>query len=459
MNPRRLIPYLLIFLVMVGAYVGLKWREAQRAARKERAKKIFHLKETEISALSLIRGPKVVSLAKKQKIWYLTAPLDTKADQTITDSVVGTLVRLRTERDLGVEKDLKPYGLKNPGLVVKFTAQGKPHQLAVGAKVPGGESYYVLKDHDPRLLMISRGSKDTLDRSLLALRDKTLLSFISSEVEGLKIVTGKKTTADLKQAGPGQWRWVGRPHFKVRGDKVDKLLRDLQLAQAKNFVEPPPKNLRPLGLVPRRRTVVTVITSKGNQTLLLGAKKDDTVYARKGDKGPIMLVEASLPDEITKTLASLEDRRLWSGAIPRVHQVIWGPPGKTWIAKKNKESWQITGPDQAATKQPAVRLEMALWDFQKLEALKTLTKAGAAGSPAYLVELRGRDGKPLFHLEEIGSQGKKTVKVVTRTGAKIVAALVRQKPFKEWQDEMKRLTASAKKQQTPEKGKSAKSKP
>ena len=188
-------------------------------------------------------------LVKKDGVWSLTAPLNTKADQTVVDSMLTTLARLRMERDLGVEKDLKPFGLDKPGLVVKFTAQGQPHQLVIGAKVPGDQNYYVLRDQDPHLLTISMGSKDSLDRQLLALRDKTVLPFIMGEVKGLK-VKSPKTVVALEKTGPQTWGWVGRPDFRVRGDRVEKLLRDLHIARAKNFIEPPPKKLEALGLVP-----------------------------------------------------------------------------------------------------------------------------------------------------------------------------------------------------------------
>ena len=41
MTPRRLIPYLVIFLVLAGVYVGLHWRREWQAARDEEAKKVF----------------------------------------------------------------------------------------------------------------------------------------------------------------------------------------------------------------------------------------------------------------------------------------------------------------------------------------------------------------------------------------------------------------------------------
>ena len=454
MTPRRLIPYVVIFLILVGTYAGLRWRQEQQVARDEQAKKVFHLKETDISDLSLVRGKDEVRLVKKDQVWRLTAPLDTKADQTIVDSMLTTLVRLREERDLGEEKNLKPFGLDKPGLVVKFTALGQPHQLAIGAKAPGDHNYYVLRDHDPRLLTISAGGKDSLDRQLLALRDKTLLAFIAGEVKGLRVKT-PKTKVALEKTGPQTWRWVGRSDFRVRGDRVEKLVRDIHIARAKKFLEPPPKKLTALGLLPDQRTEITVTTPAGAQTLWLGTKKDDAVYARIGAGGPVVLVEAALASEVDKTLATLKDRRLWSGAILAVHQVVWGPPGKTWTARKDQDTWKITGPDQAATQQPAVRLEMALWNFQKLEGESVPSSSPAAKGPStFVLELRDQAGKPLLNLEEVGAQEKDRLKVRTGEGKSAVTALIPRAPFRQWQEEMHRLTVTAKKAQ--EKGGSGK---
>ena len=185
-------------------------------------------------------------------------------------------------------------------------------------------------------------------------------------------------------------------------------------------------------------------TSAGDQTLWLGAKKDDAVYARLGAGGAVVLVDAALAGEVAKTLASLEDHRLWSGAIAAVHQVVWGPPGKTWTARKDQESWKITGPDQAATQQPAARLEMALWNFQKLEGEKIKPpKDAPKGPPVFVLELLDQAGKPLLHLEEVGAQGKDHLAVRTGEGKATATALIPQAPFRQWQAEMQRLTVAA----------------
>jgi hypothetical protein len=209
-------------------------------------------------------------------------------------------------------------------------------------------------------------------------------------------------------------------------------------------LEPIPKKLEPLGLDPDRRTEITVATSAGDLTLWLGAKKDDAVYARQGAGGAVVLVDASLADEAAKTLASLEDHRLWSGAIAAVHQVVWGPPGKTWTARKDQGSWKITGPDQAATQQPAARLEMALWNFQKLEGEKIKPpKEAPKGPPVFVLELLDQAGKSLLHLEEIGAKGKDRPAVRTGEGKSTTIAFIPLAPFRQWQAEMQRLTVAA----------------
>ena len=184
-------------------------------------------------------------------------------------------------------------------------------------------------------------------------------------------------------------------------------------------------------------------TPAGDQILRLGAKKDDVVYARMGAAGPVVLLDAALADEVDKTLKSLEDRRLWSGAIPAVHQVVWGPPGQTWTARKDQDTWKFTGPDQAATQQPAARLEMALWNFQKLESEKTLPRAPPEEPPGLYPGTPGPGRQAPSAPGGGGTQGKDHLVVRTREGESAVTVLVPQASFRQWQEEMHRLTATA----------------
>ncbi len=441
MNPRRLIPYVIILLILAGAYIGLQWRQGRQEVREQEAKKVFKVQEQEITALALIRGNEAVRLAKKDHDWQLLAPLTTLADQATVDAMLVTLAKLQRERDLGVQKDLKTFGLDKPQLVVEFTAQGKTYRLALGNQVPGARDYYALKDQEPNVLLISTSSKDSLDRNLPALRDKTLLAFDPGEVKAVKLGDGK-TRVELEKTGPQAWRWVGREAFKVRPDRVDALLRQLHAARIKEFPEQLPKNYRSLGLAPRARVEVTLVTAKGSETLLLGTVSDRGVYARKGADGPVVLVDQSLPEGMAKAASSLEDRRLWGGPVTEAAKVIWGPPGKSWTAKKAKDFWELKGPDGAEVKQPAARLELALWKLQNLEYGSLLKRASrrAPGKEAFVLEVFDGADKPLFRAEESGRRGDQ-VELKAQKGDKTLAALAPAKAFSEIQSDLARLTA------------------
>lgn len=444
MNPRRLIPYAIVFLVLVAAYGGLLWYQGRRLTQEQQAKKIFQVKEDDVTEMSLTKGKEEIRLVKKGRDWNLAKPLESRADQTTVDAMLVSLANLQKERDLGPQADLKNFGLATPFLVLSFTVQGRPHRLVMGNKAPGGRSYYVLKDQDPDVLLISIGSKDALDRPIVTLRDKTLLTFISREVKAITIKTGKGEV-QLERTGPQAWRRAGREGFRVRPDRVEKLLRELNASRIKDFLTETPKDLQAAGLAPQPQVEVTVVTEKGPETLGLGAKKDGGVYARRGTGGQLVLVDPDLPGEITKILSSLEERRLFTGVLLEVEKVVWGPSSQAWVAVKDKDFWKMTGPGQAEVRQPAARLEMALWNFQNLEYSRVLPPAGTpAGKDAFKVELFGRDGKLLFSLEDLGLKGPGEREVLTRVGDKTTVAAIDPKKLAQWQEEMTRLTVPPK---------------
>lgn len=437
MSPRRLLPYLVVFLVLVGTYAGLRWHQAQKEAQEERAKQVFGLKADEISSLTLKRDQADVQLTRQGAIWEIIKPLKTRADATAVGDLVKALAQLKAERDLG-PGDLKGFGLIKPGLLISFTAGGQPHQLALGNPAPGGRGFYVRKDDGPNILLIAAGIRDSLDQPLDTLRDKTLWAIDPSQVKSFKIRTGK-TQVSLAKSDAGTWRWEGRPDFLVRPDRVEQLLRRLSEARITGF-PPAPKDLQTAGLAPQAQTEVSVATPERGQTLFIGARIKEGCYARVGDQGPLVQVGLPVPDEIAQTIPILEDRRLWSGAFMEVRKVVWGMPGKTWTATKEMNSWNLTGPDKAEVKQSAPRVEMALVNFQNLEYSSLLPQAGTPGKEAFTLEFFDEAGKSLFRLDELGRSGQAGIAVRTKTGDTVVAAVVPQQNFTRWQEEMGRLT-------------------
>uniref|UniRef100_A0A7C5ALU0 DUF4340 domain-containing protein n=1 Tax=Desulfobacca acetoxidans TaxID=60893 RepID=A0A7C5ALU0_9BACT len=461
MNPRRLLPLLGLFLLLAGAYYVLDWYQAKKSRDQEEANKVFRLKEEEISQILLKREGQEIRLVKEGGDWHLTQPLTERADGVTLSSLLSTLAHLRPDRDLGEQQDLKTFGLEAPSLVLSFKAGEQSHTLALGRKTPGEQGYYARRDEDRRVLVISSSSKESLDRPLSALRDRSVFDFFPDKVKSFKVKRGD-ILWDLEKTDKG-WRWKGRESVKIHAERVERLLRYLSLARVKEFAADSPKDLRPYGLAPPALEL-TVVTEKGEQALFLGARKKEECYARRGAKGPVFLVEDLLLDFFTSPLESvaglksnpqwahlrgtfpqyLEDRRLWPGEVAKVACFTWGPPGKTWTASKDKDFYQLSGPEQKQLRQPAVRVELALLKLRDLEGEHLGPAASPLPAATYVVDLKDAEGKLLFRLEETGQKTGQSgqVEVNFTLGEEAPKrAVISQEAYRQWQKDLEQLTS------------------
>ncbi len=444
MTPRRLIPFLIVFLVLAGAYTLVQWRQVRRETREEAAKKLFTVKEGDIHAITLRRGQEEISLVKQGDQWQVVKPITAKADPVAVDSMLSTLAYLEKTRDVGALKDLQNFGLTQPGLVVEFTGDRATHRLAIGAKTPGDLGYYALADQDPKVLIISANNKESLDRGLAALRDRTIFAFNPDQVKALKIRRGS-TLVDLERTGPQSWRWVGRDQFQVRRDRVEAMLRQLHFTRIRDFVAEAPKDLRAYGLAPSPATEVTVVLQDRQETLALGKKFQKDYYARKDATGPVVLVDENLNRQLTESLAALEERRLWPGQIDEVHKMMWGAPPNLWEAVKDKDFFKLAGPEKESLQKPTVQVEMALVKLQQLEYSSLKPQANPApAKPAYSLDLFDDSGKELFSLAETGRPQAGTVEVLLKSGDKTQTAVISQAAFEDWQASMQGLASKGK---------------
>jgi hypothetical protein len=440
MTPRRLWAFLAVFLAVAAAYFLMTWREQRQEQAKQAAQRLYQVKDSDITTLNLKRVGASIHLEKKGDLWEITKPIQAKADKDTVASLLLTLASLNKERDLGEEKDLQPFGLKNPAFMVEFTAGGKAYQLSVGNATPGKQGYYALADQKKDLVIIKSADKEALDRPLTAFRDKTLFAFSLGKVNAVKIRLDSRQV-ELEKKAPNTWKWVGREGVKVRADRVDSLLRRLDMARIKDFVAESPnaKELSDYGLA-KPLGAITLAEEKSSECLFLGVSQRQDLYARRGSAGPVFLVEERLKQDLEQALGKLEDRRLWSGDVALVHKVTWGPPDKAWTAFKEEKGWKLTGPGQESLTQPGLRLEMALQKFQDLEYARLAPQAWPPEPQAYLFELRGADDQVLVRLTSAGRPEKDQVAVSVEHPGTADRALVSLKAYQDWQADWARLT-------------------
>jgi hypothetical protein len=456
-TPRRLVPILAVFVVLAALYFALDWHQARKTRQEEEAKKLFAVKEAEINAITLKRPTGEIRLVKEGKDWRLAQPLKDQADAVALTSLVNTLAGLRFLRDLGPEKDVKPFGLDQPALILSFTAGETSHTLSLGAKAPGGQGWYARRDQDPRVLLIDAAAKETLDRPLADLRNRALFDFLVENVKALRVKT--RAGVVVLEKKDGAWQWQGRENVKVQADRLGSLLRFVSMARVKEFVADAPKDLKTYGLEPPALDI-TVVTDKGEQRLMLGARLKDRCFARRGDQAPVVLMENLLLDLFTTPLEKLaavkenpqwnqvrgafpfylEDRRLWTGEAKDVASLTWGAPEKTWTGARDKDFFNLRGPGEQEVRQPALRVELALLKLRDLEFERLAAAAGPEARGKNFVELRDAKGQTLFRLEEIGPADKQVRVRFAAQGAAPREALVSRQAYGQWRQELEQLT-------------------
>src|SRR5512147_1612459 len=128
MNRRSTIVYLILLLVLAGAYYLLKNREkpADAAATAEPSAEVSYLFNAEEGTPTSIRveskSGKIAEVARDaENVWAVTQPVETKADQAAVEAAASQMTTLQV-LDRIPDIDPKVVGLENPEyvLTIKF---------------------------------------------------------------------------------------------------------------------------------------------------------------------------------------------------------------------------------------------------------------------------------------------------------------------------------------------------
>jgi hypothetical protein len=425
MSGRKLLLYLAVLLLVAGGYFFSEYRHSRQVAQEKAAKEVFQVKAADIKALTLKNDKGEIVLqrtpapektpepaasatpAAAAGEWRLTKPVAAKADELTIDSLLSALADLKMQRHLDqvpAEK-MKEFGLDKPIFTVGFQVGDQTHQLSFGSKAPGNQNFYAQKDNEPQVLLIRIPDKETLDRTVTALRSKKIFSLSPDKVTEIRVIHQDERLR-LSKAAPTEWT-PGTPlQLKLRGDKINSLLNHIAGAKASEFVAEKADDLKKYGLVPSPTLRLTLLAGKQEETLLIGSKQGDRYYAQISGTDPIMLVDKSVVENLPASYDALEDRRLWTGADTAIQKVIWGPPDKLAAAARDQNGWRLLQADKSPGPQEAnLKVTLAFMRLKDLEFTRLLPAAETKKEkvPLYTLLFLGPEDKPLFRLEEISA--------------------------------------------------------
>ncbi len=382
MTWRRALIYFVV-LVLVGGYFyafEIVQKQKQETAERE-AKRLYSVKRDDIQSVEISpRDQKPVLLERKEQ-WHIVQPMALDVEKASLESLLGALSDLMSEAKVGdAVQDLKPYGLDNPALRIRFLAAERWHELTIGDKNPVTRGYYA-QTGPGAVYLIAESNWSVLNKGLNELRRRALFSFQPEDVRTLELVWEGGAAFRVRRSDEpgGTWQAPDEPKLKIKPSKVENVLQQVQFLRAQNFVDEQAggETLAAYGLQPPQVTVRIGLGGERTVELKLGRQPEGgerLVSAVSTELGGVVQVESNVLKEIPKDLAGLEDRSLVSARSRDVKQVSWRF-GDTFGSLSNIESnkWRLTiGGGEVREPKESWRVNSFLWELQQTEFVKKL---------------------------------------------------------------------------------------
>jgi Domain of unknown function (DUF4340) len=198
-----------------------------------KSKDVFGPPSLDVAGIDVARGRGRLTLVKKNGIWWLEQPISDLADRDVAERLAGDFSTLRVTEFVPRTQAAEPsaLGLAPPVYRVTLTdAKGVKHALDLGSTRSDGNSVYAARDG--QVFTVANSLVDDLSKEAVAFRDKRLVRFERSEVQGITASVGsKRRVFSRQQAG---WSLDGRT---ILAGAADDLMTAILDVESKSFIE------------------------------------------------------------------------------------------------------------------------------------------------------------------------------------------------------------------------------
>jgi hypothetical protein len=291
---------LAVLAAALGLYVWLV--EIRGSAERERAaateRRVLDVRADEITELELPLTDGGRALLVRDGGWRLASPLEFPSDTRTVDRALEALEELESELVIDPPtEDLSAFGLSaETREVIAARTADRSLGLYLGADAPiGSTRYFALEGEGSRIFTAERSELDPLSTSLYELRDKRLTQLAVDEIVELQVRAAGSLIATAVR-GEDEWRLVAPGEAAADSQKIERLLQDLVLARASEFIDDP-RDLSLYGLVLPERELSLARSDGSTSSFELG-RSDGTGYVRVDGAEVLYAVPERLLDGI-----------------------------------------------------------------------------------------------------------------------------------------------------------------
>ena len=304
--------------------------------------------------------PSTVNCEKRGDTWFVTHPVEAKADAEEIETLLSELRALQVSTfeadtvEANVPVRLENAGLDTPRLQIELTGGDKIYALHIGSAVPseGGtqERVYVKSVHQDAIYTVSDDIYKLLNKSAFDLRDKRVIDFQRTDTVRFAISTRRQQDEE-KTVGTKNYdnTWeleTSTGKIKADGAAVDDLLFGVDSLEATAFVDKPANSLASYGLA--LPSIKVAFTQRGEEkpaVLLIGDRAEDgTVYVKAEHSVQVARVKRSLIDKIALGTAWLRDKQVLNFHIDDVIRLTLLHGEESLTCQRLGTNWRLTAP-------------------------------------------------------------------------------------------------------------------
>lgn len=335
MSLTKLIIATVVLLGLGGLVYWSKKHPEDKSSTATASLKLLDVPEAQLQSLELTKKDAAsLTLSKDKNKWTITAPAAYPADQEAATSAALALTGLTADSEIeDAAKDPSKYGLSNPSLtVVAHEKSGKTDKLIFGDNVPAESDVYLQIGSSPKVYAVSAAIKNSLAKDLNDLRDKRLLTFDSSQVSRLELVS-PKSAVEFGKANQTDWQILKPQTARADSFQVDDLLRKLSDAKMDLSGKVADIQATDRAFASAHPLATAKVTDQNGVQSLEIRRDKDTYYARSNVVAGTFKVSNDLGEAIAKPWDSFRNKKLFDFGFTDTNRIEIHRPGadKTFI--------------------------------------------------------------------------------------------------------------------------------
>lgn len=175
---KQMILVLVLLVLFCGAYAGIRIyndKQADKEAKEAEAAKTYitKIKQEEITAFSYQNADQTLQFVKEDDTWISQNDASIKLDQSAVKSMLETISELEAEEVVETSEELSTYGFDKPMNVITVTTAEGTTTLTVGMENTITNQYYLRKNKEDTLYLVSGTFMSGFSKTLEDLKDTT----------------------------------------------------------------------------------------------------------------------------------------------------------------------------------------------------------------------------------------------------------------------------------------------